>query len=244
MLFPPSESSTTGGRSAPARRQNVRIRGQGNAHVYLCMGLAEQTSHYFRVGGRKTGYPSRGGVAKIGCTRWKDCQGRVARPPTKRRRPPLWSTAALILVAGGTTCLGLCLGFVLRGVRDERATALSLSRDAPAADPTAAADPAAAAAVATGGGVVKRYASFEEYAKEMFASGGGGSGRNRMLAVPVVDSPATVQSIGRSMALPLAIIIGVQKGGTQSLRHHLMTHPLLTGINGKEAHFFDRDPQR
>ncbi|CAN0276031.1 unnamed protein product [Ectocarpus sp. 4 AP-2014] len=179
----------------------------------------------------------------------------VARPPTKLRRPPLWSTAALMLVAGGTTCLGLCLGFVLRGVRDERVTALSLSRvvaaaDAPAAadpaasaDPTAAADPAAAAAVATGGGMVKRYASFEEYAKEMFASGGGGSGRNRTLAVPVVDSPATVQSIGRSMVLPLATIIGVQKGGTQSLRNHLKTHPLLAGINSKETHFFDRGPQ-
>ncbi|CAB1118957.1 unnamed protein product [Ectocarpus sp. CCAP 1310/34] len=36
MLFRPSESSTAGGGSAPARRQNVRFRGQGNAHVYLC----------------------------------------------------------------------------------------------------------------------------------------------------------------------------------------------------------------
>ncbi|CAM9297002.1 unnamed protein product, partial [Hapterophycus canaliculatus] len=30
-----------------------------------------------------------------------------------------------------------------------------------------------------------------------------------------------------------------QKGGTQNLRSHLLTHPMLSGIPGKEAHFID-----
>ncbi|CAN0504499.1 unnamed protein product, partial [Ectocarpus sp. 12 AP-2014] len=30
-----------------------------------------------------------------------------------------------------------------------------------------------------------------------------------------------------------------QKGGTQNLRSHLLTHPSLSGLSKKEAHFFD-----
>eukprot|EP00752_Nemacystus_decipiens_P002735 g2554.t1 len=63
----------------------------------------------------------------------------------------------------------------------------------------------------------------------------------KALPVPIVDSPAGERE--GPMTLPLATIIGVQKSGTKSLRNHLRTHPLLTGIYGAETHFFDKGPR-
>ncbi|CAM9344154.1 unnamed protein product [Ectocarpus sp. 12 AP-2014] len=78
---------------------------------------------------------------------------------------------------------------------------------------------------------LRRYESFEAYATEQSASG------NAILPVPIVRPPGKGPEASRS--IPLAIIIGTQKGGTQNLRSHLLTHPSLSGLSKKEAHFFD-----
>ncbi|CAN0175564.1 unnamed protein product, partial [Ectocarpus sp. 8 AP-2014] len=78
---------------------------------------------------------------------------------------------------------------------------------------------------------LRRYESFEAYATEQSASG------NAILPVPIVRPPGKGPEASRS--IPLAIIIGTQARGTQNLRSHLLTHPSLSGLRQKEAHFFD-----
>ncbi|CAN0109099.1 unnamed protein product [Ectocarpus sp. 4 AP-2014] len=78
---------------------------------------------------------------------------------------------------------------------------------------------------------LRRYESFEAYATEQSARG------NAIIPVPIVLPPGKGPEASRS--IPLAIIIGTQARGTQNLRSHLLTHPSLSGLRQKEAHFFD-----
>lgn len=53
----------------------------------------------------------------------------------------------------------------------------------------------------SGGGLTRRYGSFEEFASEQFAK----IGTNETLAVPIVTSPD-----GSSTSIPAVMVIGVQ----------------------------------
>ncbi|CAM9691966.1 unnamed protein product, partial [Sphacelaria rigidula] len=81
-----------------------------------------------------------------------------------------------------------------------------------------------------GASLTKRYPSFAEYVVES-------RGTDEPLPVPVV----TPQGQNYSLSLPLLTIIGVQKSGTTSLRKHLITHPLVSGLRG-EVMFFSGGP--
>eukprot|EP00904_Undaria_pinnatifida_P000340 jgi/Undpi1/10306/HiC_scaffold_28.g12757.m1 len=85
---------------------------------------------------------------------------------------------------------------------------------------------------ALGEGLLKQYSSFAKYALE-------GSKSTSSLPVPLV------KPIGQKSAvsIPIITIIGVQKGGTTSLRGNMLTHPMVWGMQN-EVHFFDLMPSR
>ncbi|CAN0005669.1 unnamed protein product [Scytosiphon promiscuus] len=114
------------------------------------------------------------------------------------------------------------------GGRAEAGSILAFASTEITIAPYAANSSEATEASKDGGRVMKRYRSFQEFASEQLEN------KNETLPVPVVISH------DRNGSIPLAIIIGVQKGGTQNLRNHLVTHPMLSGMRGDEAHFFDR----
>ncbi|CAM9873363.1 unnamed protein product [Ectocarpus sp. 4 AP-2014] len=149
----------------------------------------------------------------------------------KRQRRCCWPCATCAAAAGTLAALCVCfvlgasIGWWLGGHRSRQEAALAETWRRRSNKPSVVGRDA-------GESFVRHYKSFAAYAAEMLNS-------TEPLPVPVVTPN---DGRGASMSLPLGTIIGVQKGGTQNLRSHLLQHPLLSGVPGTEAHFFDRNP--
>ncbi|CBJ33642.1 similar to heparan sulfate sulfotransferase [Ectocarpus siliculosus] len=148
-----------------------------------------------------------------------------------RQRRCCWPYATCAAAAGTLAALCVCfvlgasIGWWLGGHRSRQEAVLAETLRRRGNKPVVVVRDA-------GESFVRHYNSFAAYAAEMLNS-------TEPLPVPVVTP-----NDGRRppMSLPLGTIIGVQKGGTQNLRSHLLQHPLLSGVPGTEAHFFDRNP--